>query len=97
MGVDLASGVYACMSGPCYETPAEIGMLGLGADVVGMSTVPEAIVRDTLESRSWLSRWSRTQQPEFRGPDHARGSAGSRQESRPELARLIERVVRESL
>jgi len=43
------SGCYAMMSGPNYETPAEIRMLRtFGADAVGMSTVPEAIVGSQL-------------------------------------------------
>lgn len=44
VGVALKGGVYAWLSGPSYETPAEIQMARrLGADLVGMSTVPEAI------------------------------------------------------
>ena len=44
-GVRLEHGVYVAVLGPSYETPAEIrAFRSLGADAVGMSTAPEAIV-----------------------------------------------------
>jgi purine-nucleoside phosphorylase len=52
LGINLEEGVYAAMSGPSYETPAEINHLHIiGADLVGMSTVAEVIAARHMEMK----------------------------------------------
>lgn len=48
LGIDIQEGVYMIFPGPSYESPAEIRMAGsMGADLVGMSTIPEVIMANS--------------------------------------------------
>jgi purine-nucleoside phosphorylase len=94
-GVALREGVYVGLTGPTYETPAEVRMLhGLGGDAVGMSTVMEAMAANWAGMRvcgiSLVTNagagWSATPLT------HAEVVAAA-DEARPRLARVIGRFI----
>ncbi|MHB9033975.1 MAG: purine-nucleoside phosphorylase [Anaerolineae bacterium] len=95
--ITLREGVYAMVGGPNFETPAEIRLLrALGADVVGMSTVPEVLVARhsgmNVLALSYISNISvDTVRPEI-NPSHSEVlETGSRVV--PQLAALIEGII----
>ena len=94
-GVALAEGVYAWYSGPSFETPAEIRALKiLGADAVGMSTVPEVILARFLGLRvaaiSTITNMAAGLSEEAISHDHTKAMA-------PLGAAKLERVLRRFL
>lgn len=96
-GVVLRRGVYVAVSGPNYETPAELRMLARwGADAVGMSTVPEVIAARHLGMRvlglTAITDMATGEQVE--SVTHESVLAVAR-ELEPRFVRLVRRVVRE--
>ncbi len=94
-GVDLPEGVYAWYSGPSFETPAEIRAIRtLGADAVGMSTVPEVILARFLGLRvaavSVITNMAAGLSDEAISHEHTKAMA-------PMGAAKLERVLRQFL
>jgi len=94
-GIDIKDGVYAWYSGPSFETPAEIRMLKLlGADAVGMSTVPEIILARFLGLRcaaiSTITNMAAGMSDEQISHEHTKAMA-------PLGAAKLERILRDFL
>jgi purine nucleoside phosphorylase len=94
-GIELAEGVYACVTGPNYETPAEIrAFRALGADAIGMSTVHEAVTAAALGIEvaavscvaNWAAGISKTPLSHAEVLAEVRAAAGK-------MARLLEAVI----
>ena len=95
LGIRLNRGVYVAVPGPQLETRAEYRMLRmLGADVVGMSTVPEVIVARHMDMRVLgVSIITDACLPDALEPVDVAAILAAAAEAEPHLTRLMERVV----
>jgi purine-nucleoside phosphorylase len=95
LGLKVWEGVYAALPGPSYETPAEIRALKcLGADAVGMSTVPEVIALRQMDARvlAIATITNRAAGLAHRPLSHAEVLAAGKSASR-DLARLLDAIL----
>ncbi len=97
-GIQAHTGVYVAMTGPCLETRAEYRLLRmLGADVVGMSTVPEVIVGVHAGFRILgVSVITDECLPDRLKPAAIEDIIAIAKQAEPKLTRLFKRVVREA-
>ena len=96
-GFELRRGVYAGLLGPAYETPAEIRMLRtLGADAVGMSTVPEVIVATHSGMRVFgITVVTDLCLPDSLQPCNIAEIIATAAEAEPKMTRVLERLIAE--
>ena len=95
LGVEMGQGIYAGLTGPSYETPAEIRYLRvIGADLVGMSTVPEVIVANHEGMRVLgISIITDLCLPDALEPADIGRIIATARGAEPSLTRLVRRVV----
>jgi purine-nucleoside phosphorylase len=93
--ISLRQGVYAWVEGPNLETPAETRMLRmLGADAVGMSTVPEVIVATQVKFRTLaLAAITNVNLPDAMEPVSVEKVIANAREAEPKLAALVEQIL----